>query len=180
MNIFILDKDPIKAAQLQCDKHIVKMILESAQMLCTAHRVIDGYPDIRVRNGRSNKVFKLPDYRESLFYGATHRNHPCNVWVRQSLKNYKWLYDHFCALCDEYTHRYGKVHKSDEKLREALCVAPTGIRGQELTEFKLAIDREDCLCNDPVQAYRKYYQTKQDRFKMVWTNRAIPDWFRVA
>ena len=97
MNIFYLDRDPQIAAQMMCDKHVVKMILESAQMLSTAHRVLDGdeYAD---KNG---------------LYKKAHVNHPSSEWVRCSYQQYKWLYDHMVALMEEYTYRYGKHHATE-------------------------------------------------------------------
>ena len=103
MNIFYLDSRPHVAAKDHCDKHVVKMILESAQMLCTAHRELDG---------------DVPD----VFYKSTHKNHPSTIWARSKAGNYRWLYDLFVSLCDEYTYRYGKVHLSDKKFRASLLV----------------------------------------------------------
>ncbi len=103
MNIFALSQDPITAAQLQCDKHVVKMILETAQMLSTAHRELGS-------NISSN-----------LLYKKTHVNHPSAMWIRETSDNYTWAVRHFEALCDEYTFRYGKTHLSDTKLRKAFC-----------------------------------------------------------
>ena len=91
MNIFYLRKDPIKAAQYQYNKHVVKMILESAQMLCTAHHEIMG-DDANVP------------------YKRAHVNHPSTIWTRSSADNYAWLYWHMVALGDEYTKRYNKIH----------------------------------------------------------------------
>lgn len=84
MNIFVLDNDPVLAAQMQCDKHVVKMCLESAQMLST----VAGGP-----------------------YKPTHAKHPCTVWAGKTLGNFRWLKIHGLALCDEYEYRYGKQHK---------------------------------------------------------------------
>ena len=82
MNIFYLDRNPVIAAQMMCDKHVVKMILESAQMLSTAHRVLDG-------DDRAN---------ETGLYKMAHKNHPSTIWVRASSENYRWLWKHFDAL----------------------------------------------------------------------------------
>jgi hypothetical protein len=184
MNIFILDKDPEVAAQLQCDKHVVKMIVESAQMLSTAHRMLDGY--VEKRPSKSGKrminywVHPKP-YKEERLYKAVHHGHPSTVWTMESESNYIWHFDHFVALLDEYTYRYNKMH-STEKLKELLCQPPKNISRDGLTPFKLAMaDYPECIAlGDPVEAYRAFYQTKQDRFKMVWTKREIPEWFNVA
>ena len=179
MNIFYLHDNPVTAAQMQCNVHVVKMILESAQMLSTAHRIIDGemYID-QTKQGRSIKRWFLPDDRENTLYKAAHVNHPCSVWVRQNSANYMWLYNHFIALCDEYTHRYGKVHRTDHLLREALSAPPIHIvESMIMTEPALAMPETCKLAGDAVQCYREYYETKQSQFNMSWTNRQVPNWF---
>ena len=184
MNIFILNKDPVKAAQLQCDKHVVKMIVESAQMLSTAHRMLDGTKTRRrSKSGKTmSKYWELVDSREDVLYKAVHMGHPCTVWSLQSSANYEWHYKHFVALCDEYQYRYGKVHATDKLLRERLSYLPFNIPQGELTEFPLAMAANpECIAlKDPVKAYQAFYQTKQARFKMAWTARPIPEWFQVA
>jgi len=185
MNIFILDKDPISAAKQHCDKHVIKMIVEAAQMLSTAHRILDGV-EIResrtLANGtvRSVKVWKHFDQTmDSALYQATHANHPSNLWTRHTRENYKWHYELFRALCDEYTHRYGKIHATDTKLRTLLGQFPAKLSDGPLTPFALAMKSQpECIdANDPVGSYRKFYQTKQDKFSMKWTNREVPSWF---
>jgi hypothetical protein len=109
MNIFYLHEDPKKAAEYQYNKHVVKMILESAQMLCTAHHLLDG-PDADVP------------------YKIAHKNHPSTVWARQSSQNYAWLYYHMVALGDEYTKRYGKTHLTIKKCKDKLAKLPGGIK----------------------------------------------------
>ena len=96
MNIFYLHKDPYKAAEYQYNKHVVKMILESAQMLCTAHHHYDENTDVP--------------------YKKAHYNHPSTIWVRQNKNHYRWLFNHMKALGEEYTDRYGKIHLSIIKL----------------------------------------------------------------
>ena len=128
MNIFILDNDPVIAAQMQCDKHVVKMIVESAQMLSTVHRMLDGTMERRPsKSGSMIQYFYLEDEREDILYKACHFNHPSTIWTRESIHNYQWHYKHFIALCDEYTYRYGKIHATDTKLREALKSPPNNI-----------------------------------------------------
>jgi hypothetical protein len=181
MNLFILDKDPVKAAQLQCDKHVVKMIVESAQMLSTAHRMLDGVEERRPsKSGKTNvKYWVLPDYRESVLYKAVHVGHPCTVWTMESNTNYNWHYEHFIALCEEYQYRYDKIHATDKLLSNLLGQLPKNIRSGDMTPFRLAMQSNpECMFpEDPVKSYRLFYQTKQDRFKMAWTNREIPEWF---
>ena len=183
MNLFILDKDPVLAAQLQCDKHVVKMIVESAQMLSTVHRMLDGKQTrVASKSGKTQvKAWVLPDDREDVLYKAVHMAHPCTVWTMKSDMNYNWHYAHFVALCDEYTYRYGKVHATDTLLRDKLKQLPKNIEVGYLTPFALAMkSNPECMHpNDPVRSYREFYQTKQERFKMAWTNREVPEWFTV-
>ena len=181
MNIFILDNDPIIAAQLQCDKHVVKMIVESGQMLSTVHRMVDGVMERRPsKSGSMLQYFKLDDDRETILYKACHYNHPSTIWTRENSHNYKWHYSHFTALCDEYTFRYGKQHATDRKLRSILRNPPLKIKqANDLSPFKLAMgDNPECVTEDAVQSYRNFYKTKAKRFKMVWTKRQIPSWFK--
>ena len=180
MNIFILDNCPIKAAQSQCDKHVVKMIVESAQMLSTVHRMLDGSMERRPsKSGSMIQYFKLEDRRETILYKACHFNHPSTVWTRENDKNYNWHYLHFVALCQEYTHRYGKVHATETKLIKALAKPPKNIKlSDNMTPFKLAMkSNPECMYEDAVKSYRAFYHTKQNRFKMAWTNRIVPEWW---
>ena len=178
MNIFHLDKDPIAAAQMMCDKHVVKMIVEYAQLMSTAHRVLDGelYLD-KTKNGRNIKRWRVGGAaQERLLYKASHVNHPSNIWVRENNNNYRWLYKHFRALCKEYTHRYGKVHMTEEKLKGQLWFSPRNINQVgKMTEFAQAMP-DDCKMRDAVEAYRKYY-IKEKSYMAKWTNRAVPNWF---
>lgn len=182
MNIFVLDESPYQSAVQQCDKHVVKMIVESAQMLSTAHRLLDGIQEIRLsKSGRKQKYWYLPDEREDVLYKAVHMGHPCTVWTMESLANYNWHWEHFFALCKEYEHRYDKVHKTSSLLK-ILRTPPKNIPLKGMTPFKLAMgSNPECMHpNDPIRSYREFYQTKQSRFKMAWTNRPIPEWFQVA
>jgi hypothetical protein len=185
MNIFTLDNDPKIAAQMHCDKHVVKMIVEAAQMLSTAHRMLDGFQTTEARTLESGRVKTVKVWKhiesdlDAVLYQTTHPSHPSNLWTRQTRENYKWHYELFCALCDEYTHRYGKVHATDTKLRSILGQFPIKLQDGPLMPFPLAMkSNPECMdANDPVGSYRKFYQTKQARFKMKWTNREVPNWF---
>jgi len=184
MNIFVLDNDPTISAQLQCDKHVVKMIVESAQMLSTAHRMLDGYVEKRPSKSGKRMVdywVHPKQYKEERLYKAVHHSHPCTVWTMESDANYIWHYDHFIALLDEYAYRYGRRHGT-EKLAMLLVQPPRFITKGSLTPFKLAMkDYPECIAlGDPVEAYRAFYQTKQARFKMAWTKRDIPEWFKIS
>jgi len=177
MNIFVLDQNPILAAQLQCDKHVVKMIVETAQMLSTAHRILDGEQYIDNSSGRRIKRWRHDSLDDSL-YKASHVNHPCNVWLRESSLNYEWLYNHFVALCSEYNLRYNKMHETSRKLRNILGTHPKNLRQGSLTPFALAMP-DEYRSDDVVQSYRRYYNSKQSAFKMKWTVRKPPDWVNI-
>ena len=139
MNIFYFYKSPMLSAQAQPDKMLVKMPLETAQMLCTAHRELDGdeYAD------------------EAGLYKRAYWNHPCTIWARESSANYWWLYEHFIALGAEYTHRYGKVHSSVEKLWKPLFLMPKNIYKGAMTPLAQAMP-EEYKDEDPIVAYRNY------------------------
>ena len=115
MNIFYLHHDPKINAQYHVDKHIVKMCIEYAQLLSTAHRLLDGniYTD-KTKNNRNIKRWNLEDHRECLLYKASHINHPSNIWARQSTENYKYLFLMYISCLQEYTHRYCKIHGSQK------------------------------------------------------------------
>lgn len=180
MNIFVIDECPVKAAQQQCDKHVVKMIVEAAQMLSTAHRILDGNEELRLsKSGKRQVKYYTHPYLDDILYKAVHHNHPSTVWTRESKDNYIWHYKHFVALCDEYTYRYGRKHFTDNKLRSILAEVPKNIPDIGPTPVKLAMgDSPECMFpEDPVKSYRLFYHTKQDRFKMVWSKRDVPSWF---
>ena len=108
MNIFVLDKKPREAARQHCDKHVVKMIIESAQMLSTTHRLLDGKQTIKpsISGKRMVKYWEMDNqYDENLLYKAVHMKHPCTLWTMESNSNYYWHWELFNALCDEYIHR---------------------------------------------------------------------------
>lgn len=173
--------DPVEAAQMLCDKHM-KMVVESAQMLSTVHRVLDG--DLGTRTSKSGKRMKKHWYHpilQDVLYDNVHEKHPSTVWTSESLSNYIWHYNHFIALCDEYTYRYGRTHACDTRFRNVFSTPPKNIPNIGLTTPRLAMESEpECKAlGDPILAYRAFYQTKQTRFKMLWKNREIPDWFNV-
>lgn len=176
MNIFFVDKDPEEAAMCLCDKHVVKMVLESAQMLSTAHRVLDGHESIDTSGKRRIKRWFLMDAeRDMMLYKATHVNHPCNVWIREGVENYLWLTEHFYYLLNEYKYRYEKTHKCQEMFL-TLQNPPFNLQNWDRTPVKLAMP-EEFKTDDPVESYRKYYLSKKNDFVMAWTNREPPIWF---
>lgn len=165
------------------DKHCIKMILEYAQLLSTAHRVLDGTQSIRLsKTGRKQTAYVLPDSRESILYSATHINHPSAIWVRQSDKNYDWLFSLFQALMHEYTYRYGKNHAC-EKLLWELEVRPNNIPRGNFTEPTPAMPDEVKVAGDSIKSYRNYYinnKTHLASWRGKVNSRNIPNWFQTA
>ncbi len=181
MNIFYLHNDPRTCAQMHNDKHCVKMILEYAQLLSTAHRFLDGNPDQRLStSGRKKTVYVLADHRDTTLYSATHINHPSAIWVRQSYNNYFWLSELLIELCKEYTHRYGKIHKVErDGLLNELLHAPKNINlSAPFTEPTPAMPDDVKVLGDSIASYRKYYiQNKAHLAK--WKNRPVPCWMTI-
>jgi hypothetical protein len=154
MNIFVLDYSPVKAAQFQCDKHVVKMPLESAQILCSAFE-----PGIAP-------------------YKRTHYNHPCSVWARRSQKNYIWLIEHGLALCEEYTYRYERSHKSKEVL--LWCqknMKKLNFEFEGKSKFTLCFDEKYKIGN-AVESYRLYYKVEKKQIAKWAKRRSKPSWFK--
>jgi len=140
VNIFFLDSHPYTAATMMCDKHVRKMIIESAQMLSTAHHVLDG--DDAIPN----------------LYKPTHRNHPCSVWVRENNHNYRWLYQHFIGLSNEFTYRWGAVHLTYTKLAGELIHQPKNIAYTSTNSSPPQCMPDEFKQYDLFQAYRAYYR----------------------
>ena len=166
MNIFYLSKDPDECARWMVDKHVVKMILETAQLLSTAHRVLDGD-----ENGN------LPDKLiNELMYKRTHKNHPSAIWARASDSNYRWLYHHLLALLKEYTYRYGKQHAVATKgIARLLSHEPSNIKPGRKTPMPSCMDEEYRISEDPVINYRNYYVKGKSHIHS-WKNREPPSW----
>ena len=158
MNIFVLDEKPTVAARYHLDVHVNKMILETAQLLSTAHRLLDDIPA-----------------DQDILYKKTHFNHPCAKWVRENSANYYWAFDLFLSLCNEYTYRYGKIHKTDDILSNRLSFPPQAIPiSDELTPFALAMP-DQFRSEDAVESYQAYYQFKVETLSRIsWKNRPIP------
>ena len=152
MNVFVLHRDPTIAAQMACDKHVIKMIVETAQMLSA----------VLVANGH-----KAP-------YKLTHQHHPCTIWAGKTAHNYAWLWHHGRALCEEYTYRYGKLHATFPYFKGVLRDMPELPR-TGLTPFALAMP-DEFRDPDPVIAYRKFYIGAKAHFA-TWKQRSEPLWF---
>ena len=155
MKIFVLHPDPGIAARMQCDRHVVKMTLESAQMLSTAVNELGG---------------QAP-------YKSAHVNHPCAVWVRESLGNFLWLYDHGMALAKEYTQRYGKVHKSEAVIQECMDkVRPLPLFNLSRTPHPLCMP-DEYKSDDAVEAYRRFYIAAKAGFAQWNKTTEAPSWW---
>jgi hypothetical protein len=153
MNIFVLDREPKKAAMHLCDKHVVKMTLESAQILCSAYA------------------------KNAAPYKQTHINHPCSLWARKSKQNYNWLIEHAYALCDEYEKRYGKIHKSKSVIN--WCDKNSHIlffNEHELTSFVQCMPEQYKDKDSAVNAYRVYYKGEKSKFAK-WKFTDKPSWW---
>ena len=156
MNLFYTHEDPWTAARDLADKHSVKMPLEQSQMMSATHRLLE--------TPQAPFVYKL-----------THANHPSTKWLRSSQIAYKWGLDHLQELFTEYTHRYGKIHKTELEKLEYLKVIP-----KDLPELPF-IDPPQCMYDeckglDTIIAYRSYYRIRRTEIDMRWTNREIPAW----
>lgn len=143
MNIFYLHSDPVKAAEQHYNKHVVKMVLEAAQLLCTAHHI----------EGDGNVPYK-----------KTHMNHPSAVWVRSSVENYIWCYNYMLALGDEYTKRYGRNHLTIEKCKDILSFAPDKVKRTGFTDPPQCMP-DEYKSENTIEAYQKYYQIGKAHLK---------------
>jgi hypothetical protein len=180
MNIFYLDKNPQKCAEMHVDRHVCKMVIEYAQLLCTAHRVLDGEEYRRLSaNNRSIKAWRLPDSREDRLMKPTMMNHPSAIWVRQSNKNYVWLYDLWCELLKEFTYRYGKTHAC-ARLIPDLKMIPKNIPEGKFTGPTPAMPDECKVPGDSLQSYHNYYVMNKVHlwsWKGKINSRSKPHWF---
>lgn len=158
------------------------MILETAQLLSTAHRVLDGqlvevsfFVDGLDRRVKKKKLWLLEDTRNDVLYNATHMNHPSAIWARQSVENYNWLVEHLFALGDEYTYRYGKVHKTMTKLGYEIQSPPHNLRDWDMTPMPSCMADEYIISDDPVTNYRNYYKHGKSNIH-AWKKREAPAW----
>lgn len=136
MNIFYLSNCPKQAAKYQYNKHVVKMILESAQLLCTAHHELQSDVDVP--------------------YKPTHKNHPSAIWARRSSAHYKWLYEHMLALGAEYKKRYNKDHLTILKCRDILNIVPGDLINNEFEQPPQCMP-DEYKASDAVDGYWNYY-----------------------
>jgi hypothetical protein len=181
MNLFILFDDPVLAAQAHCDKHVIKMILETCQMLYTAHWTTE-YPPIIVKQQRfllppdSFKDAPKKKNSEVRGYASAHINHPCTKWIRESLENYMFACELGLALAEEYKYRWQTTREhSCQKHVQWLKEHPPRLPSIGITPFAVAMDEKYRISCDPIECYRNFYATsKKERGLLVYTRREMP------
>ena len=161
MNLFVLDASPEAAARAHCNKHVVKMIVETAQVLST--------------------VVHLKGETVEGIYRATHQAHPCTLWASERWANFRWAVKLGLALCAEYTERYGKRHKTQDLLEALEAWSRRG--GSDTRIAFQFVGPDDCRVRlgdteflDVVESYRKLYRLKDRKMSMVWPADRRPEW----
>ena len=163
------------AAKYACDKHVVKMLTETIQIMSTSHRMLDG---------DENGV--LPDERDDILYKKTHANHPCCVWARESDSNHEWLWKYMVFLEREYYHRFGQHNPVEKQLHGAfwdkgrakyVAQTPTNMPKGPRTPFHIGMKQHpECIVEgDPIESYRNLYRSVKREFAQ-WKNGSIPEW----
>ena len=181
VNIFYLDEDAKTSAMMHVDSHASKMIIEYAQLMSTAHRVLDGKQVKRLsKKNRLLTTYDHPDPElDHTLYKSCHVNHPSGIWVRQSKKNYRWLYEMWTELNTEFMYRYDKnvPHESYRKLKWALFSPPENMPEGIFTEPLQAMP-DDVKNESSITAYRDYY-IKYKQHLASWKKRGMPDWMEL-
>lgn len=157
MNIFALSAEPQIAATMLCDKHVCKMAVESAQMLCTA--VLD----------------RLGEDRIPGMYEPTHVHHPCTLWAGESIENFVWLAVHGLEICHEFERRFGHSHATKQIISKALAYQHLFDRVPQTPFVQCMPDQYKDETN-PVTAYRRYYLAEKARFA-TWKRSSPPYWW---
>lgn len=152
VNIFAVDSDPVRAANALVNRHVTKMTLETAQMMCS--------------------IFPPGEAP----YRRTHYNHPCTVWSRLRFANYEWLYHHGMALAAECKYRFGANHRSKAVIEHCWSMVSTRMFAEEghMSTFVQAMP-EEFKGDDPIEAYRRYYRVAKAHLH-EWTRREPPEW----
>lgn len=188
MNIFVLDESIDNSVQYYFDDHVLKMILESGQMLCMTNYIheVFGYIPEELDKEQRNEIKEFADRFRELDVSERpipylpfkrHLNHPCTLWVRQSKSNWEYLWDLICRINEEYKFRYENEedHKTYRNLKKLDPPKDLGDKG--LTEQPLAMP-DECKVQDVVSSYRKYYIEKKQHLAK-WTKRSAPCWYKV-
>lgn len=192
MNIFVLHPNQRKAARWHVDSHVIKMLLETCQLLYTAHWVLF-YPQLRdcksaIALSRTQKQMEVPEYMWSAplcetskepGYRPCHVWHPCAKWARVCSGNYLWLAKLGIELAREYTFRFGKEHSCQKHIEWLNENLPLTIKMFPRRKFPVAMDNEYKISNDPIVCYRNFYKkSKKERGLVKYTKREIPHWLR--
>lgn len=223
MNIFVLDQDPTRAAHAQCDKHVIRMLVESCQLLASAYWVELGVRSRKAVLANPNAASIVSELWEGFPrkvdqdkydgtplqglqhepYWATHTNHPCAIWVRESVANFNWLVDHAIGLAEAYTLRYNKTNACESvahwfkenppksattdglsrMLFSSYC-EQQGLQyepifaSEGLTPFAQSIP-EEYRGDNAVEAHRLSYMETKARFA-VWRYTDAPAWWNPA
>ena len=183
MNIFVLSNSPTIAAEEHCDKHVVKMMSEYAQLMSTAHRLVDGeYYQGKSKTGRNVKRWRLYDDRETILYQAGFVNHPSAIWCRTNINNYNWLYELYENLHGQFYNRYNKVHKSWSDLHAKLRYPPRNISTDPFTPPPKAMPDECKIGDDSmpnvIASYQFFYHYKKlNGMDVSWKNKK-PIWWK--
>ena len=189
MNIFALHPNPRKCARWHVDKHVVKMLLETCQLLYTAHWVL-AYGELLLCRSpqalsRAQKLLVPPvslvcaprAKSTGQVYRPCHVNHPCAVWSRETYGNYRWLARLGKELAREFRHRFGHEHSCEEHVRWLYRNPPPTILRFPRRGFAVAMDDQYKICGDPIRCYRHYYKTsKAERGLIKYTGRHVPHW----
>lgn len=188
MNIFFSDPDPVVAAKNLCDLHVIKMMTETAQILCTVHRILDGVQGQIIKKGKlvnyKYTLNKLDENgKEPILYLASHVGNRFVEWAMESVDNYEWLYKHLLALVAEYKCSSGKTPKVCSILH-LLHKPPSNIIRIGLTQKPLSenipdgIDTYQKYVNLLIMKYEDFLtRTNKRRLKVEWKNRTVPQYW---
>jgi hypothetical protein len=192
MNIFVLHWKQRKAARWHVDSHVIKMLLETAQLLYTAHWVLY-YPELRecksvIALSKAQKQLEVPEYMWSAplcetsgeaGYRPCHISHPCQKWTRVCSGNYLWLSKLGLELAREFRFRFKKEHSCEKHINWLHENIPLTIRIFPRRGFAVAMDDKYKISSDPIECYRHFYKTsKKERGLIKYTGRQVPHWLR--
>ena len=183
MNIFALSRSPIDSAQQMIDKHIVKMPTETCQMLHTNQLFFD-YLFIHGEEPSLKDLKRFHYEINSHLMNPAMLNHPSTIWARKSMHNTKWLYEHGLALCEEFTHRYGKIHGSEARIKDlddfyiesASWDKATPVDIAMFDKYRIPNDMEVHNWDYVIRSYRHYYLEGKWRFAS-WRKNRRPEWY---
>lgn len=175
MNIFFLSRSTAEAAKAHHDQHVIKMVIESAQLLSTAWHQLN--PEYIKREPNGN-TFLLGGKR---IFAPSHTNHPMAIWVRENTANYQYCWNLGLDLADEYYHRWGQFHDEPRRHNTQAILETLGNMPPALQEAEVMTNPPLCMPDeykrdDPVEAYRAYYNGAKLIGNPNYTNRERPEW----